>query len=281
MAPKPKNADIPPTPCRLYVGTSGYAYTGWIDAGFYPPDTPARRMLALYARHFPVTELSYTWYQMPRSETIERERRAVPPDFLFTAKLTRVFTHEIDPRRWPRQALEFRDGVAPLVQTDQLAAVLIQLPIGFDRTPSNRRHLSALLDVLHGLPLAVEFRHSSWANDRVLAELERRRITLVTVDGPHLPTLFPVFDAVTNPDLFYVRFYGRNLRGWRANKPQHQFDYDYSNEELCRLAETHITALSACTRRGLLFFANHIHARAAENARQLICILEEKGMTIR
>ena len=280
MAPKPTNTYIPPPPCRLFVGTSGYAYTEWIDAGFYPPDTPARRMLALYARHFPITELSYTWYQMPRSETIERERRTAPPGFLFTAKLTRVFTHEIDPRRWPRQALEFRDGVAPLVQSDQLAAVLIQLPPSFDRTPSNRKHLSVLLDALHGLPLAVEFRHSSWANDRVLAELERRRITLVTVDGPQLPALFPFFDAVTNPDLFYVRFYGRNRRGWQANKPQHQFDYDYSNTELCEWAETHIAALSACARRGLLFFANHIHARAAENARKLIRLLDERGMTV-
>ena len=23
--------------CRLLVGTSGYSYTEWIEAGFYPP----------------------------------------------------------------------------------------------------------------------------------------------------------------------------------------------------------------------------------------------------
>ena len=56
--------------CRLFVGTSGYSYTEWGDAGFYPSGTKSGKMLPLYARHFPVTELNYTWYQMPRAEAI-------------------------------------------------------------------------------------------------------------------------------------------------------------------------------------------------------------------
>ena len=41
--------------CRLFVGTSGYSYTEWTDAGFYPPGTKSGKMLPLYARHFPAT----------------------------------------------------------------------------------------------------------------------------------------------------------------------------------------------------------------------------------
>jgi uncharacterized protein YecE (DUF72 family) len=78
----------------LWVGTSGYSYPEWIEAGVYPPGTKAGQMLPLYARDFPVTELNYTWYQMPRAEAIERQRALVPPDFLFCAKLTRTLTHE-------------------------------------------------------------------------------------------------------------------------------------------------------------------------------------------
>ena len=44
------------------------------------------------------------------------------------------------------------------------------------------------------------------------AELERRRTTLVAVDEPNLPGLFPQLDVVTNPDLFYIRFHGRNVK---------------------------------------------------------------------
>jgi len=179
-----------PGPCRLFVGTSGYSYTEWVDAGFYPPDTKSGRMLPLYARHFPITELNYTWYQMPRADAIERQRQLVPPEFLFAAKLTRNLTHEIDPEQWPGHADRYRNGVTPLLQADQLVAVLIQLPPSFSRTPNNRKYLAALIDKLHGLPLAIEFRHRSWANDHVFTELERRRVTLVAVDEPNLPGLF-------------------------------------------------------------------------------------------
>ena len=68
-----------PGTCRLWVGTSGYSYSEWGDAGFYPPGTRANHMLPLYARTFPITELNYTWYQMPKAHTVDRMRRQVPP----------------------------------------------------------------------------------------------------------------------------------------------------------------------------------------------------------
>ena len=57
--------------------------------------------------------------------------------------------------------------------------------------------LAELLDNLHGLPVAVEFRHASWAVDPVFAEFERRRITLVTVDVPSsAPETVPSASAI-------------------------------------------------------------------------------------
>ena len=61
------NGKTTPAGCRLRVGTSGYSYAEWVDAGFYPPGTEPSRMLAAYARHFSITELNYTWYQMPKA----------------------------------------------------------------------------------------------------------------------------------------------------------------------------------------------------------------------
>jgi len=269
---------ISPPPCRLYVGTSGYSYTEWVTAGFYPAGTTTDRMLALYARRFSVTELNATAYQLPRAETVERRRRQVPPDFLFAARLTRTLTHEIDFQRWPDLALEYRDGLAPLVQTHQLVVVLIQFPPTFDRTPIHRRHLAALLDALQGLPLAVEFRHRSWAKDRVLHELEQRQTTLVVVDGPPLPDVFPVWEAVTNPELFCVRFYGRNTGGWHSAKPSRQFDYCYADDELCEWIESRIEPLSRCARKGILLFGNHVRAQAPQNAQRMIRLLRERGI---
>lgn len=264
-------------PCCLFVGTSGFSYTEWVEAGFYPSGTKSGNMLPLYARQFPITELNYTWYQMPRAEAVERQRRQVPQEFLFAAKLTRTLTHEIDIRNWPDQAVNYREGMAPLIQTGQLIAVLIQLSPGFHRTPSNRNYLAALLDNLYGLPLAIEFRHESWANDRVFAELERRRVTLVAVDEPDLPGLFPALNIVTHPDLFYVRFHGRNAKGWRSGNMQHQFDYNYSDDELHEWIENKIEPMSDRARRGIIFFNNHVRAQAPQNARRMVELLKEHG----
>jgi uncharacterized protein YecE (DUF72 family) len=266
--------------CRLFVGTSGYSYTDWVDAQFYPPGTKSGNMLPLYARHFSITELNYTWYQMPRVDAIERQRRKSPKKFLFTAKLTRSLTHEIDRQHWPEHARSYRDGVAPLVQTRQLVAILIQLPPLFRRTPPNRRYLASLLDAFYGLPLAIEFRHISWAKDRVFAELEDRRITLVSVDEPDLPNLFPALDVVTNRDLFYVRFHGRNAKGWRSGNMQLQFDYSYSDDELSDWIESKIEPMSEQADRGVLFFNNHVRAQAPANAQRLIWLLRERGLAV-
>ena len=264
-------------PCRLLVGTSGYSYTEWVDAGFYPTGIRAADMLALYARRFCIAELNYTWYQMPKAGAVERMCRKAPEGFRFTAKLTRTLTHEIDPNGWRGEVARYREGIAPLLQARRLEAVLVQLPPGFRRRPESRRYLAALLDELSGLPVAVEFRHDSWAVERVFAELSRRRVALAAVDTPALPGLFPATDVVTNPDFFYIRFHGRNARGWRSGNMQKQFDYDYSGAELEGCVDIRIEKMAAAARKGLIFFNNHVRGQAPRNARMLMDLLVSRG----
>ena len=269
---------MPEYPCTIRVGTSGYSYAEWLDAGFYPPDTKPGGMLRQYARRFSVTELNYTWYQMPKAPAIERMRQQVPRDFQFAAKLTRYLTHEIDADQWRTHAAQYRDGIAPLIQSGQLAAVLVQFPPSFQRTPRNRQYLAALLDELRGLRTAVEFRHVSWATERVYVELERRRTALVAVDAPGLEDLFPRLAMVTSPDLFYIRFHGRNARGWRSGNMQKQFNYDYTNAELQEWTDEQIERMAGQAGNGLLFFNNHVRAQAPKNAMSMMQLLAEQGL---
>lgn len=262
---------------RLRVGTSGYSYPEWIEAGFYPPRTPSAHMLGLYARAFPVTELNYTWYQIPKAAPLSRMRELVPAEFRFAAKLTRTLTHEVEPDQWRDQVTRYRDGITPLVQARQLLAILVQLAPGFERTLKNRQYLAALLDELAGLPVAVEFRHRSWLQDRVFDELARRKVALVAVDEPALPHLLPPLDVVTSPDLFYIRFHGRNTEGWRSGNMQKKFDYNYSDEELRDWVEERIPRMAEKARNGLLFFNNHVGGQAPENARRMTKLLTRHG----
>lgn len=269
---RPATAGVPGKVCPVYIGTCGYSYTEWVDSGFYPEGTKSAAMLGLYGSCFSVVELNYTWYQMARAEALARMVENAPPQLLFAAKLTRTMTHERDPN-WREQLTLYRQGIAPLGQ--RLIAVLIQLPPDFDRSLANRNYLAALLDGLEGLPVAVEFRHHSWAVDSVFAELSRRRVSMVTVDAPALPGLFPALDVVTNPDLFYGRFHGRNREGWRSGNMQKKFDYDYSAEELHAWCLRYLPLMAAGADRGILFFNNHVRAQAPRNGTKLATILAE------
>ncbi len=260
---------------EIFMGTSGYSYGEWVDAGIYPRGTHAANMLPQYARIFGATELNYTWYQMPKAPAMERMVTQVPEGFRFAVKLTRTLTHEVHKTQWIKEALMFRQGIAPLVDRGNLLSILIQLPPYFERTPDRRAYLAALLDELSGLPLAVEFRHPSWVNDKVFSELERRRITLVTVDAPDLPYLFPTLSTVTNPGLFYLRLHGRNSGGWRSGNMQKQFDYDYSEPELRELGRMVEDSLMPEAETGAVFFNNHVRGQAPKNCLRLNAILND------
>ncbi|MCP3890148.1 MAG: DUF72 domain-containing protein [Desulfobulbaceae bacterium] len=266
--------------CPVYVGTCGYSYTEWVDSGFYPKGTKTADMLGLYGRCFSVVELNYTWYQMARADALQRMVAKSPPQMLFAAKLTRTMTHE-RADNWREQLASYRLGVQPLVDAKQLIAVLIQLPPDFERSIANRTYLAALLDGLMGLPVAVEFRHGSWATDTVFAELERRRVTLVSVDEPELPGLFPSLDVVTTPELFYVRFHGRNRDGWRSGNMQKKFNYNYSEEELRAWCDSYLLPMAARAEKGIIFFNNHVRAQAPQNGKRLEAILQEQSSRVR
>ena len=256
----------------VYVGACGFSYPEWVEAGIYPPGTRPAGTLALYSRLFPVVELNYTWYQMVRAETVERMLTNGGPDLRFCAKLTRTMTHEIDDD-WPSQAERYCQGIEPLAASSRLLSVLVQLPPSFRRTPANRSYLARLFDRLQPLPLAVEFRHRSWAQDSVFTGLEERRVTLVSVDAPPLPDLFPSLAVVTNPALFYLRLHGRNLAGWRSGSKQQQFDYDYSRDELAQWSRERIPALRAACACGVILFNNHVAGQAVRNARAMTELL--------
>lgn len=260
--------------CPLLIGTCGYSYTEWVDSGFYPPGTRTSEMLDLYGRCFSVVELNYTWYQMARADALARLVAKAPPQLRFAAKLTRTLTHDRD-EGWQEQLRQYREGIKPLGK--RLVAVLVQLPPDFERSIANRSYLGALLDGLAGLPVAVEFRHRSWAVDPVFAELERRRVSLVAVDVPAVEELFPPLTVVTNPELLYARAHGRNRDGWHSGNMQKKFNYDYREEELGDWCEKQLIPMASQAERGVVFFNNHVQAQAPRNGRTLLALLSARS----
>lgn len=262
---------------RILIGTSGYSYDDWVGP-VYPPGTPKREFLPLYAKEFPVVELNFSYYQQPGPRTLAGMIEATPDSFLFTLKAHRSMTHEITDT-WERDIVEFREGIRPLVEAKRLAAVLLQFPYSFAYTPEARRRLADLCARLEGLPLAVEFRRSDWLKDSVLDGLRERGVALVNVDEPNLLRLPAATEAVT-ADFAYIRFHGRNAANWWTGDNASRYDYLYSPGELEEWTRR-VKAIVARSRILMIFFNNHLRGQAVQNARQFSELLSQNHLLTR
>jgi uncharacterized protein YecE (DUF72 family) len=252
---------------RILVGTSSWADPGFVEE-WYPPGMAARDRLAWYAQRFDAVEVNSSFYAIPEPGTVARWAEVAPDRFVFDYKLHRALSRhaaqvdslppdlreglEVSGRGRVRLTPELErvlvartlEAVKPLEQAGKLGAFLLQLTPSF----SPRRHeldeLAGLVEALGGRPLAIEFRHRGWVEgerlERTLEWLSDHGAAFVAVDAPkevHVP-IMPDVDAVTNPDLAYIRLHGRNAEGYLKGKSvAERFGWDYSDEELQEVAE--------------------------------------------
>jgi uncharacterized protein YecE (DUF72 family) len=249
---------------NLIIGTSGFSYSDWVGP-VYPPGTPAKDFLRLYAREFPMTELNFSFYRQPDPRTMERMVHATPDAFSFAVKAYRGLTHEAGDLAAEIKA--FRAGIAPLHEAARLCAVLLQFPHSFHYTPPSRKRLDALCGMLEGYPLAAEFRNDEWDRDSVHNGLRKRNVALVNVDEPDLPGLIKP-SAVVTAGHAYVRFHGRNAANWWSGDNVTRYDYLYNDRELEEWLPR-IRALMEKAQKVLVAFNNHFRGQAVKNARRL------------
>ncbi len=86
-----------PASGQLFVGTSGFSYTGW-RGSFYPKSLTAKDMLGYYAGRLRTVEVNTTFYRTQPDDVVAGWVAAVPPDFRFAVKAHRRITHN---RRMP------------------------------------------------------------------------------------------------------------------------------------------------------------------------------------
>jgi uncharacterized protein YecE (DUF72 family) len=252
----------------VWIGTSGYSYADWVGP-FYPAETRPGQMLAHYSRCFPLVELNFSFYHPPSKAMLTRMADQTPAGFQFLVKLPRSISHEESPSDLPG----FREAVLELRRRGRLAGLLCQLPQATHRTRRSQSWLEAVGKELGDLNLAVEFRHRSWATPDLSGWMAERRLDLVAVDAPSLPGLFPS-GWVQSGARVYVRLHSRNAASWyRSDKER--YDYSYSDQELGEWVEG-LTAAELTT-QALFLFNNCHRGQAAENARRLRVLVEERA----
>jgi uncharacterized protein YecE (DUF72 family) len=243
------------------------------DANWYPRRTmSAEERLRFYAARFPLTEIDSTYYAPPSERQAHIWAERTPPGFRFDVKSYSLLTgHPTKPQSlWadiredlPPDVLEkrniyathlsadvlaeawrrFAGALQPLHEAGRLGAVLFQYPPWFHPRRENRAELEALREHLPDYRICVEFRSPRWLaeerdRERTLRLLEEHGLVFVCVDAPPVSGLPRLF-AVTNPELFMVRFHGRSDDTWSSGAPTaaERFRYLYSRQELEELAE--------------------------------------------
>jgi uncharacterized protein YecE (DUF72 family) len=244
----------------LFVGTSGWDYTGGAWDGLYPPSVPRRERLAAYARCFTSVELNYPFYHLPRPSSYRAWAARTPAGFCFALKLSRFVTH-VKRLHGVKQA--FRHFVANArALGPKLGPILVQLPPSLHAEPARlARFLEAAGEVaaaleLPALRLAFEPRHTSWLESReVLALLRRHDAALVAAQSSRYPCADP---ALRTASFAYLRFHG----------PGRLFASPYGREALRPFARR----IRAWLRDGsdvFAYFNNDVRGYAVEDARAL------------
>jgi len=267
---------------RFYIGTAGWSYEDW-EGVVYPPDRPRDfHPLAFLALYFNVVEVNSTFYRPVTSQVALAWVRRVAgfPEFLFTVKVHQSFTHEQQPLTLKRID-DFTRGVVPLKESGRLAALLLQFPWSFARTPENQNYLLRLFDGFAGWPLALEVRHISWDTPEFYGLLAERRVAFCNIDQPLSRQSIAPGAAATSPDFSYVRLHGRNAKDWFRKEAgrDDRYNYLYAKNELEEWVER-IKSLGKKSAKVFVITNNHYRGQAVANALQIRNLLTGEKLEI-
>jgi len=183
---------------RLYVGTSGWAYTTW-KPDFYPEKLAQKKFLSFYATKLNAVEVDYTFRQWAKEQTVKAWIADTPAHFRFSIKAHQSITHIKRLTGADESLTRFLGTLEALRREERLGPLLFQLP------PNFRADQSVLRAFLKCLPrnmrAAFEFRHESWFTDATWSTLRKRNIALCVAETEDRATP----DIVT-ADYVYYRY---------------------------------------------------------------------------
>jgi len=273
----------------IRVGTAGWSYKDW-NGVLYPPEVTRKKIhpVEFLARFFDVIEINTSFYGHIRPELGRlwcRRAAAANPNFVFTAKLHRSFTHSPLAVMEPTSAASIRpndedeklarEGLDSLASEGKLGALLIQFPVSFKNTALNREYLELLLRQFIEYPRVVEVRHSSWDNPETIAEFMRQNAGFCNIDQPVLGQSLAPTTHVTS-GIGYVRLHGRNYDQWfDSDSRDDRYNYLYKPEEMEKWKHK-VEIIAQKAERTFVIANNHFQAKAAVNALELRYLLSGK-----
>ncbi len=265
----------------IRVGPAGWSYQDWEGIVYPAPKGAKFDPLAYLAEYFDTIELNNTFYRNPTPQMSKSWARRTQPNalFKFTVKLYRNFTHT-------REALtdadetNFKNGIAPLIESQRMGALLLQFPYSFHYGEANLQFLQGLAEKFKDYPLVLEVRHASWDRASAYQFLRETRIGFCNIDQPQVSYSIGATKKVTT-STGYLRLHGRNVKEWfhEGAGRDARYDYLYNEFELFEISER-IKQIAKEAETVYVIMNNHYRGQAICNALELKAKLQAKKIKI-
>jgi uncharacterized protein YecE (DUF72 family) len=262
---------------KIRIGPAGWSYKDW--EGVVYPQKPGKKFdpLSYLARFFDTIEINSSFYRPPAASSAKAwaTRVADNPDFRFTAKLHRVFTHERG-KATNDDEKTFRQGIDPLVRAGKFGALLLQFPWSFKNIDEERAYLIDLISRFKDYPLIIEVRHASWNNPAIYEALEKLDVGICNIDQPIFKkSIRP--SALTTSTLGYIRLHGRNYKNWFREEAvrDERYNYLYSTDELEPWI-VRVKEVAKQVKETYVITNNHFLGKAVVNALEIKSTIEER-----
>ncbi len=200
-------------PAELRLGTSAFTAAGW-EGSFYPEGMPAREFLSYYSQKFDTVEVDSTFYRSPSHSTVRGWYEKTPKDFIFSAKVPQIITHE-------KCLVDCGEDLATYLGAMDLLGEKLG-PLLFQFGYFNKKafktvdeFLARLIPFLAKLPkgykFALEIRNKYWLVPKFIDVLRKHGVALAMVDQSWMlanpADWFAKFDPIT-ADFTYIRWLG-------------------------------------------------------------------------
>ncbi|TBL72692.1 DUF72 domain-containing protein [Paenibacillus thalictri] len=269
----------------IHIGLAGWGDHPDLYAGL----SSGIHKLKAYSGHFPLVEVDSSFYAIPAVKNMEAWVGETPPGFRFIVKAYQGMTghkrgegaDQPDADGLMKMFCEFKEALAPMVQTGKLKAVLFQYPPWFACTKENVDILRRAREAMGDLPVALELRNRTWFTPelaaRTLVFMEKEGWIHSICDEPQAGIgSIPIVLKATHPELTVIRFHGRNAEHWNQgggpNWRDVRYLYRYSEEELLEW-KLRLAQLQHETKEICIIFNNNSGGDAAANAKQLAKLL--------
>jgi len=256
--------------CPIHIGIAGWSYEDW--NGIVYTDRKIDR-LRYISRFVDCIEINSTFYRPPFEKTTQSwlQRTAEKPDFFFTAKLHRDFTHQ--GKIEPETVEQFHKGFEPFLKADKLKHLLVQFRFDFADCQHSRKHLFEIVKHFSdAFNLAVEVRHKSWQRPDALNFLAELGVAVCNLDYPTTSNSFDL-RLCTVGKRGYFRMHGRNVEKWFSKASRNEtYDYYYSESELSGI-KRRVDELAKAFETLTVIANNHYRGAELANAIELKCLL--------